>query len=69
MIDVGMRQHDGVDTLGGNRQAEVFLPALLTPPLKETAVEEHCLFAHAQDVTRSSDFSRGAEEFELHRAL
>jgi uracil phosphoribosyltransferase len=69
MIDMRMRQHDGVDALRGNGQSKIFLPAFITSTLKETAVEQHRASANAQDVARPGDLARGAEELDLHRRL
>src|SRR5690348_5169280 len=51
MIDVRVREHDGIDRLDGDWEPQVLRLTLATLPLKETAVEQYCLACDPQDVT------------------
>jgi hypothetical protein len=63
VVDVGMREHDGVDLVDRNMQVAIALVRLLSVALEHSAIEQDCGFRGAQDVFRSRDGARGADEF------
>jgi len=69
MIDVRVREHDGIDRLDGDWEPQVLRLTLDTPSLKETAVEQYCLACDPQYVTRAGNLTRGADEFDFHNSL
>ena len=64
VIEVGMRQHHGVDARGVDRKRRpVPLPQLLEP-LKQPAVHEHAMAAEIDQMLRAGDRTRRAQKRE-----
>ena len=66
VIDVRMREDDGVDLVDGTRQACVLLTRLAAPSLKHAAVEQNGLPIDSEDVTGARDLAGGTGELDLH---
>jgi hypothetical protein len=62
MVDVGVRENDGVEVLDRNRKRTVLLRRFLTLSLKHPTVEGDCIPVDLQQVTRSGDFPGGTDE-------
>ena len=69
MIDMGVRKHDSIDLLNGDRKPQVLRLTFTAFSLKQTAVEKYCLVRNSQDMTRAGDLPRGANEFDFHNSL
>jgi hypothetical protein len=66
MIDMSMREDEGIEFLGFNREKSICLVRFLAMSLKHTAVEEICLTVHTEEMLGARDCLRCADEFELH---
>ena len=66
MVDVGVREDDRVDLLDGKWQLKIFFARLAAAALEHTAVEQHGLSIHPQNVARSGHFPGGSGELDLH---
>ncbi len=69
MIDMRVRKHDSIDLLNSDRKPQVLCLAFSAFSLKQTAVEKYCLACDPQDVTRTGDLPRCADEFDFHNSL
>jgi len=69
MIDVRMRQYDGIDCLDRHRESQVLRMTFTTLPLKQTAVENDRLLRDSKYVTRTGNLLCGADEFDFHDSL
>ena len=66
VIDVCVREHDGVDLLDWNRELEILLTGLIAPALKHAAVEQDRLPVDAENVTGAGHLASSTGEFDLH---
>jgi len=69
MIDMRVRKHDSIDRIDRDGEVQVLRLAFGTFSLKQTAVEKYCLTCDPQDVTRTGDLPRCADEFDFHNSL
>jgi hypothetical protein len=69
VIDVSVRQHDGIDVAAGDRQLAVRFVGDATWPLHHAAVEQHLLLADREKMFRAGDVAGCTEELELDRHL
>jgi hypothetical protein len=69
MIDMRMREHDRIDLLDGDWKPQILRLTFTAFSLKQTAVEKYCLTCDPQDVTRTGDLPRCADEFDFHNSL
>ena len=67
MINVGMREEDGVNFLWIEAEIPIAALCLLPPSLKESAVQEHTIPVGLNQVSAPSDRSNSAVEGEFHR--
>jgi hypothetical protein len=66
VIDVRVRKHDRIDFVNGYRKREILFVALAALALKQSAVQENRLPRNTKNVTRASNLTRSADEFDLH---
>jgi hypothetical protein len=66
MIQMRVRQHDGVDPVDRAGQCSILRIRIAATPLKQAAVEEHRLVADADDVTGASHFPGSARKLDIH---
>ena len=69
MIDVRMRQDDGIDVLDWQRKAQILLATLSTMSLEHSAVQKYRLPIGTQDMTGPSDFTSSTRELDFHTGL
>jgi hypothetical protein len=69
MIDVCMRENDGVEISDQERQSAVLLRGVLSLPLKHAAVERDGMSVDVQKMTGAGDFTRGTDEGYLQIAI
>ena len=69
MIDMCVRQHDGIDLVDRNWKVKILLMTLAAAALKEAAVEYDCLPRNAEHVAGPRDLTSRADEFDLHNSL
>ena len=62
VIEVGVRQHDGVDLGRGDRQILPVALAQLLQPLEQPGVDQNLLRAGVEQILRAGYRARGAEE-------
>ena len=64
-----VRQDDGVDARGVERQRRPVAQAQLLEPLKQPAIDEHAMIAEIQQMLRSGDRSGGSKERQRRHRL
>src|SRR5439155_25422238 len=69
MIEVRMREDDGVDAPGIDRQRRPVALSQLFEPLKQAAVDQHLMVAQIEQMLRPGDGSRGSEKGERRHRL
>src|SRR5581483_5143019 len=68
VVDVRVREDDGIDGAGIDGELPVPLERLAPPALEHAAVEQHAGVLGAEQVHRPRDGARRAEELEVHPA-
>jgi hypothetical protein len=68
VVDVRVRQHDGVEARRVDRELSVALERLVTPALEEAAVEEHGGARRSEQVLGPGDGLGRADEGQLDHA-
>jgi hypothetical protein len=69
VIDVRVREYDGVNARYVDGQTEVFCLRLLPPPLEKTTIQQDVSSVHVHDVAGPGDLPRSAGERDLHAPL
>jgi hypothetical protein len=67
MIDMRVRQDDGIQLIDREWELRIFRIRVAPAALKHSEVENDFRSGAGNEVTGSGDFSRGAEEGDLHK--
>ena len=69
MVDVGVREDNGIEILNGQRKLAILLGGIVPPSLKHPAIERYGVAVDVKEMTGASDFTRGPDERYLQTAI
>ena len=69
MIDVCVRQHDGIQLFDRVWQLSILLSGFLASSLKHPAVERDRIAVDVEQMTRAGDLTRGSDKRYLQTAI
>jgi hypothetical protein len=69
MVDMSVREDDGVEVLDRQRQLAVLIRRFVPPPLKHPTVERDCMPVYVQKMTGARDLACGTDERYLQTVI